>query len=235
MDDLQDFLEKELMSIIKKAVKEHGVKEKEVLDKLKQIINIHSEFLFVAKSVNHSTIIHKAERIQIGNSKKVEIVRDEAKYASAEDLQTIKDKVRELAELLRKAHENGLGSFHLLKIPFTFSPKNPYPSIYDELKRKFRYPKLELLPKEKVKKVLDVLNWWIGNVAYQLSKNGIAPYSKNEAIRLFVSACYKNGLDPYEYAYKRWKTRNLGDIDPLQLYKTYRYLLTRPYKRKRNK
>jgi len=220
MEELEKFLEKELFGLIKQTVQKYKVSEKQVLDTMKNIITVHSEFLIVAKSLNNSTIIHKAQKIHIGDSKNVKIVRDDNKYASPEELQIIKEKVKELAELLKKAASYGYSSFHLLKIPFTFSPRNPYPSIYDELKSRYRYPKLELLPKQKVPKVLKTLNIWIGNVAYVLAKNGIAPYSLDEAIKLYVSACYKNGLDPYEYAYKRWGTKNLGELDPLQLYKT---------------
>jgi hypothetical protein len=158
MNQLDDFLEKHLLGIISEAVQKYKADKKEVIEKLKEKLNLQAELLIVAKDVNNNTIIHSVQRLHIGDSKEIQIIRDETKYASPEELQSIREKVKELAELLKKAADNGITSFHILKVPFTFSPQNPYPAIYDELKSKYKYPKLDLLPKEKVPKVLKTLN-----------------------------------------------------------------------------
>ncbi|MEO2082920.1 MAG: hypothetical protein ABGX12_02710 [Desulfurobacteriaceae bacterium] len=207
---------------IKDIKERYGVSEEKILESMVKIASLKIEQIIANNHYENSTVIHKAEKVHVGDVKKIQIVRDETKYASPEELQSIRELVNELVELIEKALAEGIPKTHL-RLDFRIG-KNPYPSIYSELQSRCRYPNFKLLPKERIPCVKKWISGWITNVAGVLYKNGIPPYDRNVMIKKFYSACYSAGRDPREEALRRWGTDNFGEIDLLEMFKAYRSL-----------
>ena len=218
--------EKELEGLFNAWIKDlkerHGVSEEEILHSFVKIANLRIEQLIANNHYENATVIHKAERVHVGDIKRVQIIRDESIYASPEELQAVRELVNELVELIEKALSSGIPKTRL-KLDFRIG-RNLYPSIYSELQSRCRYPNFKLLPKEKLPCVKRWLSSWISNVAGELYRNRIPPYERNVMIKKFYSACYSAGRIPQEEALKRWGTTNFGEVNLLELFKAYRSL-----------
>jgi len=229
----EEELEREFQELINGIANRHEVPLMKIVTYLMNLLTQTSQQIISNNHFNNAYVFFKAGDVKvISGPEKVIVHRDESLYASSEELAKIREKVKELAELIVKAHNNGI-PISKLGLNFRISnPSNPYPSIYDELKRIFKYPKLELIPKEKVKKVLDKLNAWIGSVAWVLYRHGIPPYDRNTMIRKYCGACKSKGIDYKERALKKFGTNNLGEVDLLDLYRDYRTVLSRKVQKK---
>lgn len=224
MEDWKADWEVELENLTKAWVKDikqrYGVSEEDIFKKLAEFSKIEVEQIIANNHYENSTVIHKAEKVHVGEVKKIKIIRDEALYADTSTQRTIKDLIEELVELINKALNHGL-SKRSLKLDFRIT-KNLFPTIHSELQRRCRYSKIDLLPKEKVKCVFRYLNSWIDSVAGVLYKNKIPPYERHILIKKFYFVCGRAGIDPRKEALKRWGTDNFGEIDLLEMFKAYR-------------
>ncbi len=222
----EEELEKEFNTLVETFANSYKLSPEDIINKLLDIVSFASEQIISGNTFNNSSVVFKAEKVRIGGEqKKVVIQRDERIHASPKEINKIREKVKELAELLIKAFENGLSR---MSLRLDFRPSaNPYPAIYDELRRRFKYLNLNLVEKSLVPRILKQLDIWIGNVAYALYKNGIPPYSRDVMIRKYYYACKSRGKDPKEWARKKLGTDNLSEVDLLEMYKVYRNLLSR--------
>ncbi|SMO74834.1 hypothetical protein SAMN06269117_12520 [Balnearium lithotrophicum] len=215
---------------VKDIAKRHNVPEEDIYRKLAELSKIEVEQIIANNHYENSTVINKAEKVHVGEIKRVQIIRDESIYADTSTQRAIKNMVEELVDLIKLALYCGIPKSGL-KLDFRIT-QNPYPTIYSELQKRCRYSKLELLPKENVKCVYRYLNGWIDSVAGVLYKNGVPPYNRNKMIKKFYFACNKAGVDPKAEALKRWGTDNFGEIELLELFKAYRSLKSKMKKSK---
>lgn len=222
----EEELEKEFNALVESFANRHSISPQEIISKLLDIVSFASEQIITGNTFNNSSVVFRAEKVQISNKQgKVIINRDERIYASAQETAKIREKVKELAELIIRAFSNGLSR---MSLRLDFKPSsNPYPAIYDELRRRFKYPNLNLIEKSKVPNMLKQLDIWIGNVAYALYKNGIPPYSRDVMIKKYYYACKSRGKDPKKWAKKKFGTDNLSEVNLLDMYRVYRNLLSR--------
>jgi len=229
----EEELEREFQELINGIANRYDVPLIAIINRLTSLLASASQQIISNNHFNNANVFFKAGNVQIVNAPpKVIVQKDETIHASSEEVASIKEKVKELAELIIKAHRNGV-SISRLRLNFRITnPENPYPSIYDELKSIYKFHKLELLPKEKVKKVIDQLNRWIGSAAWALYKHGIPPYNRNTMIRKYCGACRAKGIDYRERALKKFGTDNLGEVDLLDLYRDYRTVLSKKMKAK---
>ena len=225
----EEELEKEFNAFVETFAKSHRLSPEDIINKLLDIVSFASEQIITGNIFTNSSVVFRAEKVQIGGKqKKIVIQRDEKIHASREEIARIREKVKELAELLIKAFKNDLSR---MSLRLDFRPSaNPYPAIYDELRRRFKYLNLNLIEKAQVPHILRQLDIWIGNVAYALYKSRIPPYSRDVMIKKYYYACRSRGKDPKEWAKKKFGTDNLSEVDLLEMYKVYRNLLSRKRK-----
>ena len=192
----EEELEREFQELINGIANKYEVPLFNIINHLMNLLVATNQQIISNNHFNNANVFFKSGNVKIiSGPEKVIVHRDESIYASSEELAKIREKVKELAELIIKAYKNGI-PISRLKLNFRITnPEKPYPSIHDELKRIFRYQKLELLPKEKVQKVMDQLNRWIGSVAWALYKHGIPPYDRNTMIRKYCGACKAKGIE----------------------------------------
>ena len=229
----EEELEREFQELINGIANKYEVPLFNIINHLMNLLVATNQQIISNNHFNNANVFFKSGDVKIiSGPEKVIVHRDENLYASSEELAKIREKVKELAELIIKAYKNGI-PISRLKLNFRITnPEKPYPSIHDELKRIFKYHNLELLPKEKVQKVIDQLNRWIGSVAWELYKQGIPPYDRNTMIRKYCGACKAKGIDYKERALNKFGTDNLGEVDLLDLYRDYRTVLSKKVKKK---